>query len=187
MKNNSSNSIPVVVFRLPYAGTNGEQLLKHCLKKKKLCFKFEIKFRIIYNTGKYSFYFNVIDKIPYSIIYRLTWPGSGGKCIGKTERYLLLHIMKIVHRILERMFERMNISLNVNYVKNLVLITMSHILNVVLPNNAILDFEYTWPKSCKKLLFIVWLFTILTIHFILIFKRFHRYILALTFTYSFLE
>ena len=155
MKNNS-NSIPVVVFLLAYAGTNGEQLLKHCLKKEKLCFKFEIKFRIIYNTGKYCFCFNVIDKIPYEqmdyVIYQVTWPDRGGKSIGKMERYLLLHKMKMVHRILERMFEWMNISLNVNYVKNLVLVTMSHILNIALPNNAILDFEYIWPKSCKKII-----------------------------------
>ena len=50
-----------IVFRLPYTGSKGEQLVKHCLKKIKRCLRINVKFVVIYDTTKISFYRNVKD------------------------------------------------------------------------------------------------------------------------------
>ena len=65
--NNSikKNDIPEIIFRLPYAGKPGEQLLKRCLKKVKRCLNSNVKFRVLYDTKKMSFYCNIKDKVPH--------------------------------------------------------------------------------------------------------------------------
>ena len=87
-----------IVIRSPYVGTYSEELIIHRLKKIKRYLKIDIKFRIIYDLGKFSFYCNVKEKIPYEqkhyVIYRLTCPGCGGKYIAKTERCFLRRLKK---------------------------------------------------------------------------------------------
>ena len=88
--NNNRENKTEIFFRLPYTGSKGEQLVTHCLMKIKRCLKINVKFVVIYDTKKISFYCNVKDKFPHeqknNIIYRITCPDCGGKYIGKTER-----------------------------------------------------------------------------------------------------
>ena len=96
--NNSTekNDIPEIIFRLPYAGKVGEQLLKRCLKKVKHCLNSNVKFRVLYDTKKMSFYCNIEDKLSHDqrnhVIYKIKCPGCNGCCIGKTERCLIIKI-----------------------------------------------------------------------------------------------
>ena len=90
------NDIPEIIFRLPYAGKVGEQLLKRCLKKVKHCLNSNVKFRVLYDTKKMSFYCNIEDKLSHDqrnhVIYKIKCPGCNGCCIGKTERCLITRI-----------------------------------------------------------------------------------------------
>ena len=54
-----------IFFRLPYAGSKCEQLVKHCLKKMRRCLKINVKFVVTYNTKIISFYCNVKDKVSH--------------------------------------------------------------------------------------------------------------------------
>ena len=47
-----------IFFRLPYAGSKCEQLVKRCLK-------INVKFVVTYNTKIISFYCNVKDKVSH--------------------------------------------------------------------------------------------------------------------------
>ena len=88
--NNYKENETEIFFRLRYAGSKGEQLVKHCLKKTRRCLKINVTFVVIHDTKKISFYCNVKDKVPYeqrnNIIYRISCPDCCGKYIGKTER-----------------------------------------------------------------------------------------------------
>ena len=91
--NNNKENKTEIIFRLAYAGSKGEQLVKHCLKKTRHCLKINVRFVVIYDTKNISFYCSVKDKVPHeqgnNIIYRIMCPGCGGKYIGKTERFLI--------------------------------------------------------------------------------------------------
>ena len=83
--NNYKETETEIVFRLPYAGSKAEQLFKHCLKQIRRCLKINVKFVVIYDTKKISFYCNVKDKVPHeqrnTTVYRIRCPGCGGKYI----------------------------------------------------------------------------------------------------------
>ena len=95
-----------------YAGSKGEQLVKHCLKKTRRCLKINVTFVVIHDTKKISFYCNVKDKVPYeqrnNIIYRIRCPGCGGKYIGKTERCLISRMNEHGTRDTEPMFKHLS-------------------------------------------------------------------------------
>ena len=63
------------------------------IKKIRRCLKINVKFVVIYDTKKISFYCNVEDKVPHeqrnNIVYRVRCPGCGGEYIGITERCLI--------------------------------------------------------------------------------------------------
>ena len=50
--NNNKENITEIFFRLSYARSKGEQLVKHCLKKIRRCLKLNVKFVVIYDTKK---------------------------------------------------------------------------------------------------------------------------------------
>ena len=62
--NNSieKNDISGIIFRFPYAGKLGEQLLKRYFKKVKRFLNSNVKFRVLCDTKKMSFYCNIKDK-----------------------------------------------------------------------------------------------------------------------------
>ena len=51
------DNIPKVWIQIPYLGSHGENLLNSCLKKIRRCLKQPVKFIVLYNTKKVSFYF----------------------------------------------------------------------------------------------------------------------------------
>ena len=59
------NDISETIFRLPYAGKVGEQLLKRCLKRVKRCLTSNVTFRVLYDKKKMSFYCNIKNKVPH--------------------------------------------------------------------------------------------------------------------------
>ena len=79
--NNSikKNDVPEIIFLIPYAEKVGKQLLKHCLKKVKRSLNSNVKFRVIYDTEKMSYYCNIEDKFPHDqrnhVIYKIKCPG----------------------------------------------------------------------------------------------------------------
>ena len=55
-KNNvKDKNVREIVFRLPYAGTKGEQLVKHCLKEIRRCLKIYFKFIVIMTLRNFRF------------------------------------------------------------------------------------------------------------------------------------
>ena len=54
--NNNEENATEIFFRLPYAGSKGGHLVKHCLKKIRRCLKINVKFGVIYDAKKISFY-----------------------------------------------------------------------------------------------------------------------------------
>ena len=109
--NNNKENVTEIFFRLPYAGSKGEQLVKHCLKKIRCCLKINVKFAVFYDTKKILFYFNVKDKVPHeqrnNIICRITCLGCGGKYIRKTERCLISRMTEHGTRDIEPLFQHL--------------------------------------------------------------------------------
>ena len=111
INNNKENVVAEIFFRLTYAGSKGEQLVKHCLKKIRSCLKINVKFVVICNTKEISFYCNAKDKVPHeqrNKIYRITCPGCGGKYIGKTKRCLISRMNGHGIRDTEPMFKHLS-------------------------------------------------------------------------------
>ena len=90
---NNKETETEIFFRLHYAGSKGEQLVKHCLKEIRRCLEINVKFVAIYDTKKISFYYDLKDKVPHeqrkNIVYRIRCLGCDGKYIRKTERCLI--------------------------------------------------------------------------------------------------
>ena len=84
----------LVFFHLPYTGIKGEQLVKSCLRKIRKCLKKDssIRFKVLYETCKISYFTNTKDKTEKlqqsNVVYEFRCPGCGSKYIGKTERSL---------------------------------------------------------------------------------------------------
>ena len=51
--NNNKENETEIFFCLPYAGSKGEQLVKHCLKRVRRCLKINVKFVVIYDTENF--------------------------------------------------------------------------------------------------------------------------------------
>ena len=70
-----------------------------------------VKFRVVYDTKKMSFYCNIKDKIPHDqrnhVIYKIMFPGCNGCYIGKTERYLITKINEHGTKETEPMFKHL--------------------------------------------------------------------------------
>ena len=76
-------------FRIPYAGIKGEQLIKSCVRRMKRFVKRNVKFVIMYDTKKLSFFCNTKDRVPglqrHNLVYKITCPGCGRNYVGKTD------------------------------------------------------------------------------------------------------
>ena len=111
--NEITNSKENEIFSfLPYAGSKGEQLVKHYLKNIRRCLKINVKFVVIYDTKNISFYCNVKDKVPNeqrnNIIYRIRCPGCDGKYIAKTERCSIFRMNEHRTRDTDPMFKHLS-------------------------------------------------------------------------------
>ena len=159
--NNNKETETEIFFHLLYTGSKGEQLVKHCLKEIRRCLEINVKFVVIYDVEKISFYCNVKDKVLHeqrkNIVYRIRCLGCDGKYIRKTERCLIFHMNE--HRTwdTELMFKRLweceifKETCNLYALPSLYnekdpskISLTSHILSAVLQNHEILDFNYNW-------------------------------------------
>ena len=160
---NKNEKVTDIFFRLRYAGIKGEQLVKHCLKKIKRSLKIDVKFVVIYDTKRFSFYCSVKHKVSHkqsnNIIYRITCPGCGEKYIGKTERCLISRMNehgkwenepKFKHLSECEMFkETYNLyplpSVYNEQDQSEISLT-SEILSAVLQNHGFLDVSFNWSQ-----------------------------------------
>ena len=87
-----NENIPKIWIRLPYLGKKGAFLIKTCISKIQRSLKSPVKFVVLYNTKKISFFTSNKDKVPLNsksnIVYQVTCPGCNKSYIGKTFRRL---------------------------------------------------------------------------------------------------
>ena len=83
-------NIATIVCRIPYAGVQGEKLIKNLVKKLKRHIDESFKLRNTYCTKKLSYYCNTKDKVPEylksHIVYEFCCPACNSKYIGKTDQ-----------------------------------------------------------------------------------------------------
>ena len=58
------DNVLIIRIRLPYLGTRGENLINSCIKKIRRCLTQPVKFIIIYDTKKISYFTSNKDKVP---------------------------------------------------------------------------------------------------------------------------
>ena len=90
---NSSSDIddtPTIWFNLPFLGTEGEHLVKKCVRRLKHNFRTCVKIKVHYKTHKMAMFCGLKDKVPSNlqshVIYEFCCPGCHSKYIGKTDR-----------------------------------------------------------------------------------------------------
>ena len=148
---------------MPYAGPQGEHLVKTCVKKLQRCLKEKVRFRILYDQKKMSYFCSVKDKVPdmqrSHVIYRLRCPGCGEKYIGKTERCLQTRLHEHGVRNDQPMFRHLTNCEPFNQLvqlhpladidkMNCYVYLDAHIFTAVLENYEILDFNSNWSQLC---------------------------------------
>ena len=83
---------PKIWIRIPFLGKQGEFLVKKLLRKIQRNLTQPVKFAVIYDTKKMSYFLSKKDKIPNTsrsnLVYEFTCPGCNSSYIGKTERNL---------------------------------------------------------------------------------------------------
>ena len=88
----SDDTRPKIWLRIPFTGKQGEFLVKKLLKKIQRNLIQPVKFVVIYDTKKISYFLPKKDKIPNpsrsNIVYEFTCPGCNSSYVGKTERNL---------------------------------------------------------------------------------------------------
>ena len=88
--------IPRIWFRIPYIGLTGEKLAKSCIAKLRRNCKKDVRFVLMYDTKKVSFFCSNKDPVPNylqsHLIYQFEYPGCKAKYIEKTDRCLDLRL-----------------------------------------------------------------------------------------------
>ena len=76
--------------KIPYAGVQGEKLIKSLVRKLERHMDKPFKFRNTYRTKRLSYYCNTKDKVPEyrksHMVYEFCWTARNSKYIGKTDR-----------------------------------------------------------------------------------------------------
>jgi hypothetical protein len=87
---NSEGSRQKIWVRIPFLDKQGEFLIIKLIKKLQRNLTEPVKFIVIYQTKKISYFLPKKDKIPdvsrNNLIYQFTCPGCNMSYIGKTER-----------------------------------------------------------------------------------------------------
>ena len=88
---------------LPYLGSRGDFLLKSCLNKVQRFLSKPVKFIIIYDTKKLSYFVSNKDKLPplfcSNVVYEVASPGCGKTYIGMTQRCLSVRLKEHATRL----------------------------------------------------------------------------------------
>ena len=82
-------NLPVIFSRTPYAGAQGDRLVKNLTKKLKQIISQPFILKNIYKTTKMSYYCNTKDIIPdylkCHVVYEFCCPACNAGYIGKTD------------------------------------------------------------------------------------------------------
>ena len=156
----NKDNMPTIWIQLPYIGNKGEHLLKQCIRKVKRTCNTDIKFVILYNTKKISYYCTVKDKIPLaqksSVIYRITCPGCLKHYVGKTDRCFHIRMSENGRKPDQPMHRHLK---NCSYFQELGQLyslpcdgetadidIKEHLINAVLNNCCIIDQNNNWSQ-----------------------------------------
>ena len=73
------DNLPKLWIRISYLGKRGKNLVNSCLKKTRRCLTHPVKFIVINDTNKISYFISKKDRIPdffrSNLVYQLTCPG----------------------------------------------------------------------------------------------------------------
>ena len=90
--------IATLFCRIPFAGAQGENIIKNLVRKLKRQIDEPIKFRNIYRTKKLIYSYNTKDKVPEylksHIVYELCCPVCNSKYSRKTDRSFVARVQK---------------------------------------------------------------------------------------------
>ena len=91
--NNNKDDRKVIWISLIYLGKKGEQLKNSLIRKLKISFKENVKFKTVYKTNKLSIFCNTKDSISVeqksNVICSIPCPCCFQKYVGKTDRNLI--------------------------------------------------------------------------------------------------
>ena len=155
-------------FNLPYMGKKGEGIVKRCINKLKRCMVAEnnIRFAVIYQSTKLSFFTNMKDKLPLMdnsfVVYEFTCPYCRCNYVGKTERTLLDRVIEHAYKDKDSFVgDHLCSCVHANYFINLLSIDLNHKsnikiipkelkLNIVRNNIKIIDRAKRWDELLVK-------------------------------------
>ena len=151
-------------FRVPYIGPIGEKFAKQCIAKVHRYCKKDLKFILMYNTKKISFFCGNKDPVPKNIqshvIYQFECPGCKAKYIGKTDRCLELRLNEHSDFHTSTVGKHLNECEHFHHIVNLYNIsvylefghsfieTYYHISSAIAENTRILDKNNNWTQLC---------------------------------------
>ena len=88
----ADENIAKIWIKIPYLGNRGENIIKSCTSKIQRFLAKPVKFIIIYDTKRISFFVSNKDKLPLlsgsNLVYEVSCPGCGKSYIGMTKRCL---------------------------------------------------------------------------------------------------
>ena len=83
-------------MKIPYLGNHGEDIIKSCTSKIQGYLTKPVKFIIIYDIKRISFFVSNKDKLPplsrSNLVYEVSCPGCGKSYIGMTKRCLSVRL-----------------------------------------------------------------------------------------------
>ena len=91
-RSSNTDTSKIIWLGPPYAGHMAESIVNRLVRKLKRCFREPARFKILYQTKKFSSFCSNKDPTPMylksHVIYKPTCPACNAECIGKTDRCL---------------------------------------------------------------------------------------------------
>ena len=119
----SDDPRPKIWIRILFLGKQGEFLLQKLLRKIQRNLTQLVKFVVIYDTKKMSYFLPKKDKIPNTsrsnLVYKFTCPGCNSSYIGKTERNLATRLSEHSHPQKSSIAKHLSECEHANYILNL--------------------------------------------------------------------
>ena len=146
----------VIWIRLPYAGQDGENIVKCLSRKLRSCLKKDsrVVFKTVYSTFKVSYFTNMKDKTPTdfrsNVVYKFTCPGCQASYVGKTERNLFQRCVEHGTTSESAIRSHLGNCKEIQYLLNIFTMQMqefdtrSILINLVKENTRIIDSHDNW-------------------------------------------
>ena len=158
-------NLPVIFCRIPYAGAQGDRLVKNLTKKLKRIISQPFILKNIYKTTKMSYYCNTKDRIPdylkSHVVYEFSCPACNAGYIGKTDRNLGTRIKEhcgldknspVFNHLAECNFYQYTLTLHSFPCDGDVTLTnqdiLGHIRTTVTDNMRIIGKSENWAELC---------------------------------------